>query len=69
MRIGIREQLAAVVLVTALLPLAVLAIAVWINNHNLVVNVTSQELSLTASLKVGIQIKTPSRVQRIQCTA
>jgi hypothetical protein len=31
MRIGIREQLATVVLLTALLPLAVLAIAVWIN--------------------------------------
>lgn len=124
MRIGIREQLATVVLVTALVPLAVLTIAVWVrlvlillispsppqqrllvrpvqyqmlcgraeipgfgvtiavgltlystfllprsfsfyyykvtvlmdyaqvNNHNLVVNVTTQELTLTASLKV-----------------
>lgn len=31
----------------------VLAIAIWINNHNLVVNVTSQELTLAASLKVS----------------
>jgi len=53
MRIGIREQLAVVVLLSALVPLAVLAIAVWINNHNLVVNVTSQELTLTASLKAS----------------
>jgi hypothetical protein len=94
MRIGIREQLAVIVLVTALLPLAVgvgeicfchvylhvllyfplqtpippkyirraiadclvtqvLAIAIWVNNHNLVVTVTSQELTLAASLKVG----------------
>jgi len=53
MRIGIREQLAGVVLLSALIPLAVLAIAVWINNHNLVVNVTSQELTITASLKAS----------------
>ncbi len=65
MRIGIREQLASVVLLVALVPLAGLAIAVWINNHNLVVNVTSQELSLTASLKVSIQTAALSRVQGI----
>ena len=53
MRIGIREQLALVVLLTAFIPLAVLAIATWINNHNFVVGVTSQSLSLTASLKAA----------------
>ena len=51
MRIGIREQLAAVVLVTALVPLAVLAIATWLNNVNFVSQITSNSLSLTASLK------------------
>ena len=35
-RIGIREQFAAVVLITALVPLLVLSIAIWINNHNFV---------------------------------
>ncbi len=63
MRIGIREQLAVVLLVTALLPLAVLAVVVWINNYNFVVNVTSQELTLTASLKVSVWRTTASRVQ------
>lgn len=53
MRIGIREQLGAVLLLTALVPLAVLSIAVWINNRNFVVNITNQELALTASLKAS----------------
>jgi osomolarity two-component system, sensor histidine kinase SLN1 len=51
MRIGIREQLAAVVLVTALVPLAVLATATWVNSQKFVTQVTSNSLSLTASLK------------------
>jgi osomolarity two-component system sensor histidine kinase SLN1 len=53
MRIGIREQLAAVVLLTSLIPLAILAIATWVNNHNFVVGITSQSLALTASLKAA----------------
>lgn len=53
MRIGIREQLAAVVLVTALVLLAVLSIATWVNNVNFVTRVTSNSLSLTASLKAA----------------
>ncbi|CZS98478.1 related to protein histidine kinase [Rhynchosporium agropyri] len=53
MRVGIREQLGAVVLLVALVPLAVLSISVWINNKNFVVQITSQELSLTASLKAS----------------
>jgi osomolarity two-component system sensor histidine kinase SLN1 len=53
LRIGIREQLAAVVLVTALVPLAVLAIATWVNTQAWVSKVTSSSLSLTASLKAA----------------
>jgi osomolarity two-component system, sensor histidine kinase SLN1 len=51
MRIPIREQLAGFLLVSSLVPLAVLAIATWINNHNFVTGITSNSLSLTASLK------------------
>jgi len=51
MRIPIREQLAGFLLLTSLVPLAVLAIATWINNHNFVTGITSNSLSLTASLK------------------
>lgn len=53
MRIGIREQLAFVVLLTSLIPLAILAITTWVNNHNFVVDITSKSLSLTASLKAA----------------
>ncbi|KAH8599329.1 histidine kinase-group VI protein [Bisporella sp. PMI_857] len=53
MRIGIREQLAGLVLLGALIPLAVLSIASWINNHEFVVGITSKSLSLTASLKAA----------------
>lgn len=35
------------------MPLAVLAIATWVNNHKFVVNITSQSLTLTASLKAS----------------
>ena len=51
MRIPIREQLAGVVLLTSLVPLAVLAIATWVNNHGFVTGITSQSLQLAASLK------------------
>jgi osomolarity two-component system sensor histidine kinase SLN1 len=51
MRIPIREQLAGFLLITSLVPLAVLAIATWINNHNFVTGITSNSLELTASLK------------------
>ena len=53
MRIGIREQLGFVVLFVALVPLAVLAIAVWITSHSFITNVTSESLILTASLKAS----------------
>jgi osomolarity two-component system sensor histidine kinase SLN1 len=51
MRIGIREQLAVLVLLTALVPLAVLAIATWVNSKEFISKLTSSSLSLTASLK------------------
>jgi len=51
MRIPIREQLAIFLLVTSLVPLAVLAIATWMNNHNFVTEITANALELTASLK------------------
>lgn len=53
MRIGIREQLALLVLLCSLVPLAILAITTWVNNHDFVVDITSQSLSLTASLKAA----------------
>ncbi|KAK2625748.1 hypothetical protein QTJ16_005060 [Diplocarpon rosae] len=65
MRIGIREQLGAVILLTSLVPLAVLSIAVWINNKNFAVSITSQELSLTASLKAS---QIASNIALIQAT-
>ncbi|KAH6682605.1 histidine kinase-group VI protein [Halenospora varia] len=53
MRIGIREQLIVTFFAVALVPLMVLAVTTWVNNHNFVVGVTSQQLSLTASLKAA----------------
>lgn len=53
MRVGIREQLAFVVLLTSLIPLAILAITTWVNNHDFVVDITSKSLQLTASLKAA----------------
>jgi osomolarity two-component system sensor histidine kinase SLN1 len=52
-RIGIRAQLAVAVLLCAFIPLMVLSVAVWINNHDFVVSVTKNELALTASLKAA----------------
>ena len=53
MKVGIREQLAVVVLLASLVPLAVLAIATWVNNYNFVASIKSQGLTLTASLKAA----------------
>lgn len=51
MRIGIREQLGLIILLTSLLPLFVLALATWFNNYNFVVGIKQESLALTASLK------------------
>jgi osomolarity two-component system sensor histidine kinase SLN1 len=65
MRIGIREQLGILVLVTSLVPLAVLAIATWITNKNFVVESTSNSLTITASLKAS---QVASDLELIQTT-
>ncbi|KAL4865564.1 Two-component system protein B [Aspergillus spectabilis] len=51
MRIPIAVQLGLLVLLTALVGLAALAIATWINNYNFVVDVKSQSLELIATIK------------------
>ncbi|KAL4928998.1 putative sensor histidine kinase/response regulator TcsB/Sln1 [Aspergillus undulatus] len=51
MRVPIAVQLGLLVLFTALVGLAALAIATWINNHNFVVDVKSQSLDLVATIK------------------
>ncbi|KAL5336622.1 Two-component system protein B [Aspergillus crustosus] len=51
MRVPIAVQLGLLVLLTALVGLAALAIATWINNYNFVVDVKSQSLDLIATIK------------------
>ncbi|KAL2023117.1 hypothetical protein VTK56DRAFT_3723 [Thermocarpiscus australiensis] len=53
MRIAIREQLAAVVILTVLVALAVVSIPTWVFVNRFVVGVESASLSLTASLKAA----------------
>ncbi|KAM0719746.1 hypothetical protein Q7P37_003879 [Cladosporium fusiforme] len=53
MRIPIREQLALLILTSALIGLAVISVATWITNHAFVLSVRSTRLSLTASLKAA----------------
>jgi osomolarity two-component system sensor histidine kinase SLN1 len=53
MRVAIREQLAALVIFAVLVALAIISIPTWIFVHNFVVNVESDGLALTASLKAS----------------
>lgn len=53
MRIAIREQLIALVILTVLVCLAIVSIPTWIYVHNFVVGVESSGLALTASLKAA----------------
>lgn len=53
MRVSIREQLAAVVLLAVLTGLAIISIPVWIAVNNFVGDVKGEALALTASLKAG----------------
>jgi osomolarity two-component system sensor histidine kinase SLN1 len=53
MRIPIREQLALLILASALFGIAVISVATWVTNHAFVLNVRSARLSLTASLKAA----------------
>lgn len=53
MRIPIREQLGALVLLTTLTALAVISIASWVVNYNRVIALRTQYLGLTAALKAA----------------
>ena len=53
MRIGIREQLAAVVLLAVLISLSIVSIPTWLFVNNFVGDVKTQALALTASLKAA----------------
>ena len=53
MRIAIREQLAALVLVILLCALTIVAVPTWVYVNQFVINVESDSLSLTASLKAS----------------
>jgi osomolarity two-component system, sensor histidine kinase SLN1 len=53
MRIAIREQLAALVLLAVLVSLAIVSIPTWIYVNKFVIDVGSRELALTASLKAS----------------
>ncbi|KAI3342366.1 osmosensing histidine protein kinase SLN1 [Ustulina deusta] len=53
MRIAIREQLAALVLLAVLIALTIVSVPTWVYVHRFVVNVESDGLALTASLKAA----------------
>ncbi|KAI0206791.1 hypothetical protein F4808DRAFT_7533 [Astrocystis sublimbata] len=65
MRIAIREQLAALVLLAVLIALTIVSVPTWIYVHRFVVQVESDGLSLTASLKAS---QIASQIQLIQTT-
>ncbi|KAK8026807.1 osmolarity two-component system protein sln1 protein [Apiospora marii] len=65
MRIAIREQLAALVLLTVLCALAIVSIPTWIYVNNFVTSVEKDSLSLTASLKAA---QVSSEIELIQTT-
>ncbi|KXS98347.1 hypothetical protein AC578_4651 [Pseudocercospora eumusae] len=53
MRISIRQQLAALLVLSSVLGLAILAIATWVVNHSFVLDVASSRLRTTVSLKAA----------------
>ena len=53
MRIAIREQLIALVILTVLVSLAIVSIPTWIYVNNFVIGIESDGLALTASLKAA----------------
>jgi osomolarity two-component system sensor histidine kinase SLN1 len=65
MRIGIREQLAAIVLLAVLISLAIVSIPTWIAVNNFIGDVKSQALALTASLKAAQVASVLSQLQVI----
>ncbi|KAH8671214.1 hypothetical protein BX600DRAFT_509906 [Xylariales sp. PMI_506] len=66
MRIAIREQLAALVLLAVLVSLAILSIPTWIYVHNFVLGVETNALSLAASLKAA---QVSNEIELLQTTA
>ena len=68
MRIAIREQLAALVLLAVLLALAVVSIPVWIYVNNFVVRVETGGLALTASLKAA-QVSSEIEIVQTACNS
>ncbi|KAI1177681.1 hypothetical protein F4777DRAFT_188050 [Nemania sp. FL0916] len=65
MRIAIREQLAALVLLAVLIALTIVSVPTWIYVHRFVVNIESSGLSLAASLKAA---QIASQIELIQTT-
>lgn len=65
MRIAIREQLAAIVILAVGVALAVICIPTWVFVNNFVLGVESDGLSLTASLKAA---RIASEITLIQTT-
>ncbi|KAI0472966.1 osmosensing histidine protein kinase SLN1 [Xylariaceae sp. FL0804] len=65
MRVAIREQLAALVLLAVLVALAIVSIPTWEYVYHFVVNVEKSGLSLTASLKAA---QIASQIELIQTT-
>ncbi|KAI0532039.1 osmosensing histidine protein kinase SLN1 [Xylaria digitata] len=63
MRIAIREQLAVLVLLAVLIALTIVSVPTWIYVHRFVVNVESDGLALTASLKAA---QVASQIELIQ---
>lgn len=65
MRVAIREQLAALVLLAVLVALAIVSIPTWIYVNRFVIGVTTDGLALTASLKAA---QVSSEIELIQTT-
>jgi osomolarity two-component system sensor histidine kinase SLN1 len=65
MRIAIREQLIALVVLTVLVSLAIVSIPTWIYVNNFVIGIESQGLALTASLKAA---RIASEIDLVQTT-
>ncbi|KAH9823715.1 cheY-homologous receiver domain [Teratosphaeria destructans] len=53
MRINITTQLGLLILLSSLIGLAVVSVATWVANHNFVLNIRSERLSMAASLKAA----------------
>ncbi|KAK3360308.1 hypothetical protein B0T25DRAFT_565219 [Lasiosphaeria hispida] len=65
MRVAIREQLAALVILAVLVALAIVSIPTWIYVNNFVISVETGGLSLTASLKAA---RISSEIDLVQTT-